>query len=230
MAEISGITSMIINIAIKPLFWLLILVGIVFIIWIFLVIRKKRRLQFPTVEIVDLGSGKFSFNWMKSGYFGKISKLRGLIWSGEEILKTKYGDIIEQFSTEDYQEIDGQRGIVCFRHPTNQKVLLPISKLDVKNKELVASIAPADFTDASVDILKDAERETRSTLEKVMQFVVLGVMFITALVMIIVIIQYVRHSQTEATNLILEAGKTCLESAKSVCQTIASNIPSGSAP
>lgn len=227
---LSGFGAYAIKLVLQPLFWLIIIVGLVFIIWMLLVIRRKRRLQFPTLEIVDLGDGKFALNKMKSGYFGKILKLRGLFWSGEEVLRTQYGDIIEQFSTEDYQEVDGKRGVVCYRHPLNQKVLLPISKLQLKDKQLVANIAPADFTDASVEIIKDAERETRSGIEKILQWIVLGGMIIFALVSIIVIIQYVKHSQTEAANLILEAGKTCLENAKEICQNLATNIPSGSAP
>jgi hypothetical protein len=41
------------------------------------------------------------------------------------------------------------------------------------------------------------------------------------LIAIIVIVNYVGKSQTDAKDLILSAGKTCLEGAKSVCSQIA---------
>jgi len=82
---------------------------------------------------------------MKAGYFGKKSYLKGLWWSGEEVLKTSCNDTVAYFSTEDFQEVNGERGIICYRDPIRRNILFPISKLQMENKELIAAVAPADY-------------------------------------------------------------------------------------
>lgn len=225
---LENISGFLFKIIINPLFWLLMIIGFLLGVFLILVIRKKRRLQYEAVEIVDLGSGKTSLNVLKCGWFGKKSYLRGLWWSGREVMKTGDGDFIENFSEEDYQEVNGKRGIVFYRDPTS-RILVPINKLEINNKDLLATIPPAEFTDAAIDIVKDAEKETSGWKEKVIQLILWGTVIIFSLVAIIVIIQYVKTSQDKAAQLILDAGDVCLKSAKEICTDLI-NAPRGLAP
>lgn len=219
MVEFSNITSLVMQWIINPLIWLVLLLFFSIGIYIILIVRKKRRMNYPAIEIVDLGDGKTNFNNLKCGWIGEKIYLNGLWWSGREVMRTNSMEIINQFSEQDFQEIDGKRGIIFYRNPL-QKTLLPINRLKIQNKELVATIPPAEFVNASVDIIKSASKEMTDKTEKIIQFVSWALVVIFSLVAIIVIIQMVKNGQKEANDLILEAGKTCLENAKEVCSAV----------
>lgn len=218
--SLSGAGGFLLKMVVNPLLWLILIVAIIGITLLFLKIRKKRKLVFPTIEIVDMGNGKTGLNLLKSGWFGEQSYLFGLWDRGREIMKTEDGDIVEDFSTEDFQEVNGDRGIVIYRDPNNRGIVVPINNLNVKNKHLVAEIAPASFRDVAVDIVKEAEEETRDWKQQLIAWAVIGGVVIFALVSIIVIVQMVKNGQDKAASLIVDAGKTCLENAKSICSEI----------
>jgi len=115
------------------------------------------------------------------------------------------------------------------RDPVNPDILAPISRVAVTNTHLLAEIAPAEYRDAALDIIKDVDKETADWTKQLVQWILLGMLIIASLVSIIVITQMVKSGQTEAANLILEAGKTRLENAKEVCQNLATTIP-GTSP
>ncbi|MEA3421327.1 MAG: hypothetical protein U9Q97_06590, partial [Acidobacteriota bacterium] len=152
-------------------------------------------------------SGKFLLNTLKAGYFGKNVKLKGLWWTGEEVLRTGTGEIIANFSTEDYQEINGKRGIICVRDPNNQDVLVPISKAEIKNKELLLEIASRSYREAAIDIYKQATQETKDWKDKFIQFSGWALVVLFSLISIIVITKMVQHGQAEAKDLLLQAGE-----------------------
>jgi len=218
MVDVSSITAIILKWVINPLFWFLLIVGFVVGVILILVIRKRRRLIYKTVEMVDIGKGKIAFNNIKSGWFGKTIYLKGLWWSGEEVLRTGTGEIIEDFSTEDFQEIDGKRGVVCFRDPINQNILVPISRGKFNNKELVADIAPASYRDAAIDIYNQAVKETTDWKDKVIQFIAWALVIIFSLIAIIVIVQYVKSAQDKAAELLLQAGTKGAEACSNICK------------
>lgn len=219
--NIAGIGGQLVSWLLNPLIWLVIIFVLVGITWGFLIIRRKRKLIYQCIELVDYGTSKHGFNVIKCGWFGKKKWLRGLWDTGEEQMETQDKDIIYEFSTEDFQEINGKRGVICFRDPVNQNILVPISKTEVTNKELLAEIAPAEFRDVALSIIEDADKETSDWKEKLVQFVMWGLVVVFSLVSIIVIAQMVKNGQQEASNLIVEAGKTCLQNAKEVCSQIA---------
>lgn len=229
MVQVAGIVSFLLTVVVNPLIWLLIIVFVIGITFIFLKIRKRRKLYYPTIEVVDLGNGKTSLNNIKSGWFGEKSYFFNLWDTGREVMKTQDMDIVEDFSTEDFQEVNGVRGLIVYRDPTNRGIVVPISKLSIRNKELVSEIAPASFRDVAVDIIKDAEAETRDWKQQLIAWVMLGGIVIFALISIIIIVQMVKNGQDKAAALITDSGKICLESAKTVCQEIA-NAPRGSSP
>jgi uncharacterized membrane protein len=232
-----GIGGMLIGWLLNPLIWLVIILVMLGATWGILLIRKKRKLIYECLELVDYSEGKFGFNLIKCGYFGKKKHLRGLWDTGEEQMETKDGEVIYYFSTEDFQEINGKRGVICFRDPINQNFLVPISKtkvigMDSKGKkvsatELLAEIAPADFRDVAAQIVADADRETSDWKERIIQFIMWGLIIVFSLVSIIVIAQMVKNGQAEASKLIADAGKNCLEAAKSVCSEVAGVASSG---
>lgn len=240
MADLSFFTSGLFKMLISPIFWIILLIGIMMGLTAVLWVRKKRRLKFPTVEFIDLGNGKVGLNFLKSGWFGKTSYLNGLWWSGNEVLKLESGEEILEFSTEDYQEVNGQRGILCYRDPEDQDMIVPITKLTLpkfkktaigkvlfKNKELVAEIAPASFRDAAVDAFNQSTKETQDWKEKIIQYVVYGVIAIVLLIVVIVIIKFAEGQMQKAADLITNAAPKAAENCKSMCRDMVSVIKGG---
>ena len=227
--DFSGASGLLLDWLLSPVIWLVIIFVVLICTFGFLKIRKRRKLTYPCLELVNLGYGKSGFNTFRCGWFGSTKWLRGLWDFGEEQMETQDGDIIHDFSTEDFQEINGKRGVVCYRDPINPNVLVPVNQVEMKNGELLAEIAPANFRDVALGIIKDADKETADYTEKIIQWVIFGTIIIFALVSVIVITQMVKQGQAEASNLILQAGETCLSAAKEVCSQIA-NSASGNAP
>lgn len=230
MVDYSTITSVVLQWVVNPLIWLIIIGIIVLGSFGVLYIRRKRRLMFPTLEILEFKDGHFGINKIKSGWFGKKAFLFNLLDFGEKVLKTSDNVEIKDFSTEDYTEINGARGVICYRNPTRQNFLVPITKLGIENKELIAQIAPADYTNTAIDIIKESERETKDWKEQLVTWVAVGVVIIFALVSIIVITQMVKNGQKEASELIVKAGTVCSDNCKTICSEIAQTIIPSNAP
>lgn len=230
MVDYSLITNQLLQWVINPLLWLVIIIimiaGGFFILWI----RKKRKLEFQTIEMMDIGDGKFAFNTIKSGWFGKKTFFFNLVDWGEKILKTQDNLEIKDFSTEDYHEVNGKRGVVCYRDPYRQNMIVPINRLQVKNKELVAQIAPADYTNTSVDIIKEATKETKDWKEQLFMWLAIGGIVIFALVSIIIITQMVKNGQKDAADLIVKAGAVCGDNCRTICSQIAQTVITSNAP
>jgi len=220
IAELSGLTGMLMDWLLSPFIWLTLIFVLLGVTFGFLIIRKRRKLIYEGLEVVDLGYGRAGYNLVKCGWFGKKLYLKGLWDKGEEVMRTKDGEQIINFSTEDFQEVNGKRSPVFFRDPINQDVLVPINNSHITNKDLLLEIAPQEFRDTALEIIKDADRETADKMEKLVQWIIFGAVIIFALVSIIVIVQMVKQGQREASSLILEAGNTCLKNAREVCSEV----------
>lgn len=228
MADLSLVTNYLVKWVINPLFWLIIISIFIVGVFVILIIRKKRRLQYEGMEITEYGVNTN----VKCGWFGIVSYLKGLWWSGREVMKTKDNEIINDFSEEDFKLINGKRGVVFYRDPVSFG-LYPISKVTVKGKEALANIPPASYVDAAIDIYNDTTKETSDWKEKVIQFVAWALVVVFSLVAIIVIVQYVKNAQTEAADLLIQAGTKGAEACKEVCReavNIAVNKAGGGAP
>jgi len=208
----------------SALFWgalALILVGTVFGV---LIIRKKRKLTIPVLELVPLGRGKIGVKIgkkHKAGWFKHNVAFFGLWDYGhEEVFKMKDNRIILNISSEDYHEINGKMGVIAMRSPEDPRILVPISKSTLENGDLLNKIAPADYRGVVVDIIKKAEKETSDKLDKIMQFVFWGGIILFSFICIILITQMVKNGQTEAKDLILEAGRMSQENLKIACQGV----------
>ena len=129
----------------------------------------------------------------------------------EEELRTggwrKPTDKIQGGSTIDFHEINGKRGLICRRKDDDPKVLVPLTKVEIENDHLLASIASVDLRDAAVNIIRKAEKETRNRTAEIVQWVIMGGVILLALVVIIMSYQFVSRAQTDAWARLIEAGK-----------------------
>jgi hypothetical protein len=207
-------------------FWFIVAIIIIGATWGFLIIRKKRKLSYPCHIDTDLGAGKIGRETTKAGWFRTKTALFGLFdYGGEDILKTKDNRIVQNASSEDFQEIDGKRGLCCIRKGDDPAILLPVNRAGTSNKYgvgkkgelipiksmkvtnafLLEEIAPADYRDASVKIIKDSAEETRGKYDKLINAIVYGTLGIIFLICIIMIVQMVKTSQSSAQEFNLES-------------------------
>lgn len=228
MVELSGATQLLFDWLLSPFVWFALIFVFVAATFGFLWIRKKRKLIYDCLEVVDYDNGKAGFNLIKAGWFGKKKALRRWLDYGEEQVETQDGDLILNFSTEDFQEVNGKRAIVCARDPVNPDILVPLSKINIRGKAMFADIAPAEYRDAALRIIDEADRETKDMTAQIVQWVLIGGTIIFALIAIILVTQMVKNGQAEASRLITEAGQTCLQNAKEVCQNLATSTAGAS--
>ena len=198
------------------LFWGIGLFVLFTVVFGALIVRKRRKLQYPLLELTDLGAGKIGVRETKAGWFKTKKFFFGLYdYAGEEKLLTKDKREVQSASSEDFHDINGKRGLIVQRKPDDPMVLLPINKMKVENSQLMNIIAPADYRDASAKILKQAENETMSRLEKMMPYITFFSLGLVFFICIILIIQMVKHSQSEAKDLVLEAGRIVADVSRS---------------
>lgn len=183
-------------------FWMafLVIFGIITVGAIF--IRKNRKFKFPVLILNDLGGGKIGVEKTKAGWFKSQKVLFGLIdKGGERRLETKDKRLVQQGSTEDFQEIGHTRGLIVMAKSDDPKILVPLKRLKLENKELLSAIAPADYRDASAKIISEAEKETKEGWEKIASVILYGLLGIILLVVIILTIQYSKSQMTAANEI-----------------------------
>jgi hypothetical protein len=223
MADFSFLYKYLWDWVINPLFWVLIILFILGMAAISLYVRKRRKLQFPSLEVTEFG-----YNNLKTGWFGKDTYIFGLWDYGSEVLKTKAGEVIEQFSEEDFTEINGKRGVIFFREPVNRH-LLPIRfKLDQKSRELIGSIPPRDFVNTAIAIIDDASKETSDWKNKVMMALLIGGIIIFSLVSIIMVVKFTDNRLDKASEFVTTSGKTCADQCKLIWGELASQFSKAS--
>ena len=206
MADLN--TGLIMKLLLSPLIWFVIIFGLIFVAFGILYVRKKKKLNIPCLIFTDLGSGKQGIEITKAGWFKSKSIILGLLdISGEQIMRIKDGRKVQGGSSIDFHEIKGKRGLLLKRKDDDPKVLVPLTRMETTNLELIAAIAPADFRDASNDILRSSEKEMKSKWEQYLPAMLIGGTIIFALVAIIIITQMVKNGQAEAADLIREAGR-----------------------
>ena len=207
------------------IFWIAFLVIILFVLFGVLLIKKNKKFTFPTLILNDLGGGKIGVEKTKAGWFKSGKILFGLLdKTGERRLETKDKRLVQQGSTEDFQEIGHQRGLILMAKSDDPKILVPIKRLKIENKELLMAIAPADYRDASSKIIKEAEHETREGWEKIASIVMYGLLGIILLISIILTIQYSK-SQMNAANEIYERAVAFHERALGSSSTVPGVAP-----
>jgi hypothetical protein len=173
-------------------FWFAVL-GIIVIVGIgSLYVRKRLRLQYPAYVLADVGSKKAGIESTKAGWFKNKTFFFGLWdYGSETYLYTADGRKVQGGSSGDFHEINGKRGLLLKRKDDDPKILIPIPEveMDKASKALILSIAPADYRDASVQLIRQAENETKGKWEQIIQWILFGGLVIAYLVTMIVMSQ-----------------------------------------
>jgi len=207
-----NLSSGILQVMMSPLIWLVIIVVMLIFSFGALWVRKQRKLEYKCYVIRKTGNGKIDLRTMKAGWFKSKKMLGGLFdYSGEEHLETggfqKPSLRILGGSTEDFHSIDGSKALICRMKDDDPKILVPLNRIDIENDNILAQIAGSDLRDASVDIIKQAEKETRNRTQELVQWIIMGGVIILALLVVIMSYQFVQRAQTEAWERTMEAIK-----------------------
>ena len=256
--DLGGISSFIFKWLTSFMFWGVVLFAILMVMFGSLIIRKRKKLIYPAIELTDLGAGKIGFKTHKAGWFKTRTILFGLFdYGGEDVLRLQDKRQIQNASSEDFHDINGKRGLLIIRKSDDPRILVPVNRagtsdkykvleggilarmskeekkkadfipvkgMKVTNLNLLTEIAPADYRDASVKLITSTEKETRGKWEKLAPLLVFGTMGIVFMITIILIVQMVKQGQTEAKDLILQAGRDAVKCGANVIQS------TGSAP
>lgn len=169
-----------------------VVVGIIIGSFLFIIIfvKKTKKLKFPVLEIIKLKHGRIAINKTKAGWFKRQQKFFGLIEKGEELMMTEDKRIIADVSAEDFEEINGKRGLVVRRKDDDPKILLPISRIQFQNENLLMEIAPADFRDTAIRLLEQEADNLKTGFEKKLpQIINIGLVVITMIVLMFLIQQ-----------------------------------------
>jgi len=195
----------------SPLMWIGLIFALVLMLLGGLWLRKQKKLEYKCLILAPAGNNKISFTLTKAGWFKENEFLKLWDYGNEEVIKVKDGRKVFGITREDMHFFKGSRCLVCWEKGDDRKILTPISdmKMGDESSEAMMEIAPVDLRDVSSQIIQNSDKELKSTMEKVMQYVLLGGTIVVTLICIIFIMQMVKNSQTEASRLILEAGKVC---------------------
>jgi hypothetical protein len=190
------------------IFWLIVAVIITVCAVILLYVYKKSKLKYSCIELVSYGNGKVGINKTQAGTFKKGSAMFGLLDTGREsCFKTADGKVILEASTDDLHDIFGKKGFIVRRKDDDPKILVPISKIEWKNNRALFDIAPADFRDASVSIIADANKETQGWAEKYLPYVMLGGIVIFFVVSFILASQFFNRTVDKAGEILIKVGQ-----------------------
>ena len=195
----------------SPIMWFAIIFALLLILLGGLWLRKQKKLEYQCLIFAPAGNGKGSWLLTKAGWFKENTFLKLWDYGNEEVIKVKDGRKVYGVTRDNMHFFKGQRCLVLFEKGDDRKVLVPIDKfhLDEESEKSLMEIAPVDLRDVSSQIIQNSDKELKSTMEKVMQYVLLGGTIIVTLICIIFVVQMVKNSQVEASKLILEAGKVC---------------------
>jgi len=190
------------------LFWFVMAILLTVGVSIILVVNKRRRLRWNCLECISYGNGKVGINLLRAGIFKKKTALFGLWDYGtENVIKCADGRIILEGTTDDLMDIFGKKGFMLRRKDDDPKILVPISKVDWKNEHLLMAIAPADFRDASVNIVDTASKETSTWADKYLPYIMLGGMVIFFIVGFILASQFFNRTVDKAGEILIAVSK-----------------------
>lgn len=187
------------------MFWIIGIIIVMFIVGgFYLMMRRRGKLKYNVLEIVAFGNGKLGINRFKAGLFGIKTTLFGLFdYGAESVTKTNDGRIIQKAKTYHLHDLFGKKGYVVVRKPDDNKILVPVSKVYLKNLALLLEIAPSNYRDASVDIIKATENETKGTWEKILPYVAIGLIVVLTIISIVINQQMTNNTVEKVGNLLI---------------------------
>lgn len=161
------------------LIWFIAIAMIIIFLYAIKKIRFKRKFVIPVVEVIDIGGGKMGIYFGKkgkrigkklmAGWVNKNSNFFGLIESGPQRLKTTDKRIIHYASSTDFQEINNRAGLVVKRKDDDPNILVPLTRMEISNLDLLTKIAPANYQDAAAANINEAENEMK---DKILQYLI----------------------------------------------------------
>ena len=234
MVDTSMFTGMAMGWLQTGIFWIALAVGAALAGFGFMYVRKQFKFKIPVIEIIRIGNGKVAFNKTKGGWFKSISFLGLFDYAGETYFKIKDGRKVLEMSSEDYHLINNRSGLVVIRKDDDHKVLAPLSRIDTDpeaikerlndrndltdierkqivqkiafgNYDLLMNVAPAEFRDAAVDNIRQAEKESMTSFDKILPYLAVGVVVVGAVVMVVVVSQMIKSGQTHFLDIIEKA-------------------------
>lgn len=224
--ELSGITNVFYSWLKSGMFWVIIAIILTFATLLILWWKKRIRLKYNVFEIVSFGNGKVGINLSKAGLFKEKSALGGLWDYGNEFrFKTNDGRIIRNATTDDLHDLFGKKGFIVRRKDDDVKILVPINRIDWDYKKVIKcpkchrnfryddnleaplfEIAPSDFRDASIDIVKEAQKETSGFLEKYLPYILLGGIVIFFIISMILASQFFNRTVDKCADIMTTCG------------------------
>jgi len=190
----------------SSVFWIVIIIVLVAVVLFFYGYMSRRgKLKYICLEIVRFGNGKIGINELKAGLFKSRRFFFGLFDYGKEsTIKTSDGRTIEQAKTSDLHDIFGQKGYICFRSPKDHKVLVPISRVELTNMNLVFEVAPRDYREASVRLFRESVEETKGTLEKLLPYIAVGFVVILTIISIVINMQMTNNTINKVGDMLVQ--------------------------
>jgi hypothetical protein len=221
MVDTSGITKVIASWFGGSVFWVGLGIVVLIIVGLFYAFMNRRsKLKYTCLEVLRFGNGKIGVNYHQAGMFHTHTYARGLIDYGNEIVyKLLDGRIIQGAKISQLHDLQGKKGWIVIRKVDDPKILVPIDKVRIKNYELLACIAPADYRDASIKIIESAIKETQSWADKYLPYLLIGALIIGIIISQVISMQMINNAQNKA-----------LEIQQASCGNNANVKPSTTAP
>lgn len=208
MVDWSGVGTIAMSWVSSGFFWMILTIvftlGIGFLLWI----NKRRKLKYNVDELISFGNGKVGINSMRAGIFKKKTAVFGLWdYGNESVYKTNDGRTIFEATSDDLHDIRGKKGFIVRRKDDDARILVPISNISWRNEKAIFEIAPADFRDASVNIVNDATKETQGWAEKYLPYIMLAGIVIFFIISMILATQFFNRTVDKAGEILKQAGE-----------------------
>jgi len=204
LAELSFIYDVVYGMVTSGFFWGAIIIGGLIAMLFGLNVKKKRRMDIHIIKVVNLGNDKVAFQETKGGFFRKNRMLFGL-WEtgGDYQLITKDDDVVYGSEASDYHEFNKKKCLFVTPNPDDLKMLFPLRKFNLseKTKEILTEIAPIEVRESAVDCYKQTTKEMKDWREQIVQWVLIGLFFIVAFLVIMFITQYGKHIMDKASEM-----------------------------
>lgn len=192
-------------------FWLIFAIIATIGAVILLNVNKRRKLKYSALEIISYGNGKVGIHSLKVGIFKKKTAIFGLWdYGNESCFKTDDGRQVLEATTDDLHDIFGKKGFLLRRKDDDHRILVPITGVDWKGEQALFEIAPADFRDASVNIIDTATKETNSWADKYLPYIMLAGMVIFFIVGFILAAQFFNRTVDKAGEILTKVSQNAL--------------------
>jgi hypothetical protein len=183
---------------------------------------RNSRLIYPVLIYRKISDGRGCFELTKAGKFKRRKMIFGLLdIGGEKELMTKDGRKIQDYSDNDLIDISFKKGFLVTQSPMDEKILCPISKTKLDDRDLFFDIPNADMRTAALDSISSTETEMIKGWEKILPLIAPVMCALIMLVAIMATIQFSQHQYDAA----IKGAKEILETVRNVATAVPSVTP-----